>query len=236
MKKTSLKPLLLAVAAAATLAAGGAQAQSWTRYDYVATVDANTDIGGAMFAAGSQVTGEVFVRNGITPTNGGWGYANEVAVYNDAVTLFTFHHASLDTAAVGEGNAQVNNNRRLTRSGGSWQDVFGASLTTEPTTQFLPTQVGDGVSGLMFELRSPFMGAPAATTSLALPQLVNVPLFSGQNDLRLSFANSMFVDATIVQMTASQVTAVPEPSTFALAGLGLAALGLARRRQPGAAR
>jgi hypothetical protein len=222
---------LKTLAAATALLAAGAQAQTWSRYDYVATVNTNTVVDGASFAAGSQVTGQVFVLQGVSPGNGGWGYAGEVAVYTDAVQVFTFHHAALDVAGVGAGNAQVDNNRRLTRSGGGWQDVFGASLLPEATTQFTPTLLGGGVTGLSFEMRSQFAVNPQATTSLDLPSLVNVPLFNSTNNLALTFANSGRVDATIQSMSVSTVSAVPEPGSFALAGLGLAGLSLLRRRQ-----
>ena len=225
------------VAAVALLAVAGAQASGniWSVYSYAATLDATTTIGGTTFTAGAPVTGAVYVIQGNTPTNGGWGFANEVALYVDSVNQFSFSTAGLSAMGEGAGNAQVDNNRRLVSSGAPFQDVFQASLRPETTTRFYGSPLGGGATEVSFELRSPFLNpAPLANSSLALPSAVNLGLFSALNNLRLTFANGATLDATINTMTVSQVTqlpAVPEPSTAMLAVLGLATLGLMRRRQ-----
>jgi hypothetical protein len=229
----TLKSLI--VAAVAVFGAAAAQAQSWTLYDYSATLNAATTIGGTTFAAGSQVSGAVYALNGVTPGNGGWGFAGEVARYGDAVNSFSFQHALLNVTGTGAGDLGVDNNRRLTKRGTAYQDVFLANLNTEPTTVFTPTAFGGGVKSLGFELRSSFQGSgPAATTSLAMPSAVNLPLFNGSNSLLLTFNDNSSLNATLQTMTVSQVdhiSAVPEPGSAAMAGIGMAALMLLRSRR-----
>ncbi|EHR70239.1 PEP-CTERM putative exosortase interaction domain-containing protein [Burkholderiales bacterium JOSHI_001] len=236
--KNSLKTRLAVAAALMGAAVAQAATPSWTLYDYTATIKSNTTISGTSFAAGSSVAGQVYLLNGVTPDNGGWGFAGEVARYVDVVNAFSFNTSGLSVGGTGAGNAEVDNNRRLVRAGGAYQDVFAASLGTEPTTSFTATALGGGLSAMSFMLRSPFLGgAPSATTSLALPSAVNLGLFSDTNSLQLSFKDASLLDATLTSMTVSQVSqiaAVPEPATAGMAALGLLVLGAARRRRQAA--
>lgn len=218
------------------LTATPALADTWAVYDYTAQVSRDLSIGSASFAQGAAITGQVFVLLGTSPTNNGWGFAGEVALYVDTVHRFTFDTAGLSVTGTGAGNAEVDNNRRLTQRATAFQDVFGASLLPEATTQFSPTAIGGGVTGVAFELRSPFLGGfPSATTSVALPTTVDVNKFSGSNYLNLNFADGNTLQGTITSMNVSYVTqlpaAVPEPAAAVLASLGLVALGLLKRRR-----
>lgn len=239
MKSTLALTLALAAASAAT----SAIAQTYSVYTYTATVNStvavNDGLGGTIsFDAGDTITGQVFVNQGASTNNGGWGFPGEVINYVDSVEYFSFQHEDVSIVGTGTGtaagNASVNENRRFTQSASSArQDVFGLSSGTN----FAPNTLGNGVSDLSFELRTPFLGLGSpglsAVTGLTLPSTVDVSLFTGQNTFNLSFANTQAVAATLQSISVSTASSViPEPSSYA-AFAGLAVLGLAavRRRR-----
>ncbi len=227
--------LLLAALLSTT---GGAAAHSavWTVYSYTASIGANTLIDSTSFTAGSLVTGQVYVRQGIAPGNDGWGFAGEVARYADSVNSFSFSTAGLAFEATGAGDTVVHNNRRLTAGGTAFKDIFSASVGNEPASNFTSTILGDGVIGVGFDLSTPHVApVSSATTSIALPSSVNPALFTEQRLLFVNFVDGSRLEATITGMTVSSSTALPvstpEPSTAAVLALGLAGLGMAGRRR-----
>ena len=240
MKSTLALTLALAAASATS-----AVAQTYSVYTYTATVNStvavNDGLGGTIsFDAGDTITGQVFVNQGASTNNGGWGFPGEVINYVDSVEYFSFQHEDVSIVGTGTGTAagdtSVNENRRFTQSASSARaDVFIANSATNFSTS--TADLGGGVSSLNFQLVTNFhgLGSPNlnAVTGLSLPSSVNVSLFDQNKSLNLSFTNTQAVAATLQSISVSTASSViPEPSSYA-AFAGLAVLGLAavRRRR-----
>ncbi len=210
-----------------------AKGTSTTAYGCVASVGGADVIGGSacnLFPSSTTVSGMPtdtgFTQMGQTQTQLVSGAVN-VSGYTGGITGYGNIALVVNFSQTGQSTPITLNDLRVTITKGtsSWTSTGLNCGATNPSCTFTAISPGTGISGYVFTLDSA-QAAAAATALGTFSSNIRVGA-----DIRVSNATGAPESVFLGAVPSGPSSPVPEPATLAMAGIGLVAVGLLRRKK-----